>query len=106
MAYMKVYIIPEFVRRVRGKPWKPSVKTAGILAKIQTKYLPDTRAEHYQYTLMPDIKLLYEIVRLSIELTCAYLVVIEMNRFYTDSHLVWNACGDISEIRIPVCIAD
>jgi hypothetical protein len=55
---------------------------------------------------MPDIKLLYEIVRLSIELTCAYLVVIEMNRFYTDSHLVWNACGDISEIRIPVCIAD
>jgi hypothetical protein len=38
--------------------------------------------------------------------TYTYLIVVEMDRLYTDSHLVWNACRGISEVRVPLCIAD
>jgi hypothetical protein len=38
--------------------------------------------------------------------TRAYLIVVEMDRFYADSHLVWNACRSISEVRVPLCVAD
>lgn len=73
-----------------------SVRIAGVLAKIQTKYFPNTQAQQCKY-----FKLLYEIVS-----ACTCLVVVEMDRFYTDSHFVRNACRNVPEVRVPVCIAD
>ena len=76
-----------------------------FLPEIKIKRLLNTKKkEHkafpvYQYACSPDIWN-------SKFISCVYLVVVEMDGFYTDSNLVRNICRGISEIRVPVSIAD
>jgi hypothetical protein len=44
-----------FVWRDWGKPWRLSVRIAGVPAKIQTEHLPNTSLEHYHYTNKLDL---------------------------------------------------